>query len=232
MRLLHAARPGAGSEGALQLRGAGAARSSLAAAQVGPHSSQGSLLAATPRSAAAPARHSLPDSVQPSGGVVPGPTAAQHSAPQAATPQPAALAGAGAAPSSMQGARAAEPEEAANLPDGTAADARVDMDLDASPKEGPQQDEGEHQLALQPGEQLAQLCKQLCQDHLDGLSQQLQARGLLGSAPFAFSIWLKPNIPSGCALPPGLPEPQLQARMCFASLSLCVPAARLMPAAP
>eukprot|EP00891_Asterochloris_glomerata_P002231 jgi/Astpho2/2231/fgenesh1_pg.00040_%23_64_t len=97
-----------------------------------------------------------------------------------------ALTEAGAAPSSMQGTQAVEPEEAAGLPDGKAANADVGMELDASPKEGPQQDQGEHQLALQPGEQLAQLCKQLCQEHLDGLSQQLQAGGLLRFAPFAF----------------------------------------------
>lgn len=186
MRLLHAARPGAGSEGASQLEGAGTNRSSLALAQIGPHSSQGSLLAPTPHSAAAPARLSLPGSMQPSGGVIPAPVAAQDTATPAAMPQPAALTEAGAAPSSMQGTQAVEPEEATGLPDGKAANADVGMELDASPKEGPQQDQGEHQLALQPGEQLAQLCKQLCQEHLDGLSQQLQAGGLLRFAPLAF----------------------------------------------
>ena len=186
MCLLHAARPGAGSEGALQLRGAGIEGTSLAVARNGPDSSQGRLLAASPRSAAAPARRILPDSMQPFVGMVSGPIVAQHSAMPAATPQPATLAEAAAAPSSMQGTRAAEPEEAADLPDGTAADANVDMELDASPKEGPQQIEGERQLALQPGEQLAQLCEQLCQDHLDSLSQQLQARGLPDLPPLAF----------------------------------------------
>ena len=203
MRPLHAVRPVAGSEGALQLGGARTTRSSLAQAKTGPHSSQGTLLAATPRSAADPARRSLPDSVQPSGGVVPGPIAACDCATPAASPQPATLAEAGAVPSSMHGIRAARPEEAADLLDGTAAHVDVDMELDASPTKGPQQDEGERQPALQPGEQLAQLCEQLCQDHLVSLSQQLQARGLLGSAPCAFLFGAE--IPSSCACPPGFP---------------------------